>query len=611
VGGALGTPASGVATNLTGLPLTAGAGVTGTLPVANGGTGAATLGSGLPLFGAGTSAITTGTLSGNTTKLATVTGTLTSTHAAGFDASGNVVDIGAPTGGGTALTTTDGTHTVTSTSSQTFGNCLLVGTGGAGLATIDLTQSINAQTGGAYTIAPTDACKTVTVGNQTYTYPLTGTSPPALAAGFGTRLHNTGTSGNATINSTGGNFTGLGVTNASSFTLAPGEWADITSISGPLALVEKGVPSSSGTSGLSGMSAGGIPIANSANTINASFTPGTGIQTFLTTPSSANLIAALTDETGTGAAVFGTAPAIAGGTLTGTFSGTHTISGIETHTAAIDIVDQAVVMELANAGTTGTTVNKLAKLTGAPSTAVIAATTDTSGIIGIVHAGAGTTGNAQITINGQESCVFDGATTAGNYVQISATVAGDCHDAGSTYPTSGQILGRVLSTNGAGGTFTMRIYGPSIQGINTAATTATGTSGATLGLLNANKTDSGNNIHSGVNTFTGTVVGSSITPTATGAIGLGAYCGKHINYNSASAGTLTINSAEIADCAFDVTAIGSSTGLATIAASGGSFKSNTACTATPRTKEIGSTIWVKVISNAGTAPVVTVSGDCG
>lgn len=47
---------------------------------------------------------------------------------------------------------------------------------------------------------------------------------------------------------------------------------------------------------------------------------GTGIATFLGTPSSANLAAALTDETGTGAAVFGTSPtigtpAITGGTL--------------------------------------------------------------------------------------------------------------------------------------------------------------------------------------------------------------------------------------------------------------------------------------------------------
>src|SRR5260221_5795 len=94
-----------------------------------------------------------------------------------------------------------------------------------------------------------------------------------------------------------------------------------------------------------------------------------------------------------------------------------TINGSRTILGSLNI-------QVANAGVTGTTLNKLAKLTGAPSTAVIAATTDTGGVVGIVVSGAGTSGSSDIAVGGKASCIFDGATTAGNYVQISSGTAG-------------------------------------------------------------------------------------------------------------------------------------------------------------------------------------------
>src|SRR5689334_20804174 len=68
-------------------------------------------------------------------------------------------------------------------------------------------------------------------------------------------------------------------------------------------------------------------------------------------------------------------------------------------------------IQVPNEGVTGTTNNKLAKLSGAPSTALITATTDTGGAIGIVRTGAGTSGSANIARMGEVGCVFDGATT--------------------------------------------------------------------------------------------------------------------------------------------------------------------------------------------------------
>lgn len=60
----------------------------------------------------------------------------------------------------------------------------------------------------------------------------------------------------------------------------------------------------------------GLPISTGVSGL------GTGVATFLATPSSANLAAALTDETGSGPAVFATAPTISALTVTGSFTAT-------------------------------------------------------------------------------------------------------------------------------------------------------------------------------------------------------------------------------------------------------------------------------------------------
>lgn len=111
---------------------------------------------------------------------------------------------------------------------------------------------------------------------------------------------------------------------------------------------------------------------------------------------------------------------------------------------------------------TGTTVNRLAKLNASnPSGAVITAS-DTSGVIGVVTSGAGITGNSTIQQSGYGFCQFDAATTANDYVQVGSS--GQCHDAGSAKPTSGQIIGKVLASNTSGGLLPVILYPPEIIG---------------------------------------------------------------------------------------------------------------------------------------------------
>jgi hypothetical protein len=198
---------------------------------------------------------------------------------------------------------------------------------------------------------------------------------------------------------------------------------------------------------------------------------GTGVATFLATPSSANLAAAVTGETGSGALVFGTSPTLASPTLTTPILGTPS-SGTLTSCTGLPLTTGVTgTLPVANGGTGITSLGAgVATFLGTPSSAnLAAAVTDETGTGALVFA-------ASPALSGTPTAPTASGGTNTTQIATTAFVTSAVSTAtGSLGTMSTQNANNVAVTGGA-------INGTTIGGSTAAAGTFTTATATTVAL---------------------------------------------------------------------------------------------------------------------------------
>jgi len=266
-----------------------------------------------------------------------------------------------------------------------------------------------------------------------------------------------------------------------------------TGVTGTLPVANGGTGLTSGTSGgvlyysatgtlasSAALAANALVIGGGAGVAPSTTTTGTGILTFLGTPSSANLRSAVTDETGSGSLVFATSPTLVTPTL-GVASATtinkvtltapatgSTLTIADGKTLATDnsvtfVGTDSSTVNFGTGGTIAYTGGTLAQFASTTSSQLAGVISDETGTGSLVFSNSPTF-NDDITLG-----VASTATGIVNFKGVtSGTVSLSVADAAGTWtmklPTSGGTNGQALTTNGSGVTSWTTITGGATGG---------------------------------------------------------------------------------------------------------------------------------------------------